>query len=105
MMENVAHMGPARADGSAIGPFTIFTWGPGTALAAAAKLKQLYGDVYVDVGRGWAVGVDGCDATLGGTQLTVHERFGRSEVNAVSSTGDRMSVPINDDGVGTVNLA
>ena len=43
MMENIAHGGPGP---NPIGPFTIFTWGNGAALEAAAKVWDNYGDAY-----------------------------------------------------------
>jgi hypothetical protein len=41
MMENQGHSG-----GDAIGNFTIFTWGNGSALAAAATVRDRFGDIY-----------------------------------------------------------
>jgi len=54
MMKDIVHGGPAPADGSALGPFTIFTWGNGAALATAATIRDLNGVIYVDTTRGAA---------------------------------------------------
>ncbi len=83
MMENIAHSGPAPADGSAIGPFTIFTWGNGAALATAAKIRDLYGDVYVRPGAGGtatAFGIDGCEASVKDHRLQVRDPYGRDRL-------------------------
>ena len=58
MMENIAHGGPGSEP---IGPFTIYTWGNGAALASYAKVRDLSGDLYIDV-EGLAFGIDGCSA-------------------------------------------
>src|SRR5262249_24846936 len=54
MMENQGH-----GEGDPIGTFTIFTWGNGSALAAAATVRDGYGDLYIDTFRARAFGVDG----------------------------------------------
>jgi len=96
MMENIAHGGPAPADGSAIGPFTIYTWGNGAALATAAKLRDLYGDLYIDTARKVAFGIDGCTAAMKGNTVNVSDRYGRSELTAVYANGTRRRVAIQD---------
>ena len=40
-----------------------FHWGTGSALTAAAILTERYGDLYVDSGRQWALGIDGNSVT------------------------------------------
>jgi len=94
MMENISHGGPAQADGSAIGEFTIFTWGNGAALASAAKIKDLYGDVYVDLGRKKAFGVDGCSAAWRENQVQVIARYGQEEIRVVFSDGKSRTLPL-----------
>ena len=103
MMENIAHGGPAPADGSAIGPFTIYTWGNGAALATAAKTRDLYGDVYVDVERAAAFGIDGCEARLREKTLTVRDRYDRSSLDVVFSDGRRRKLALAN-GEGTLVL-
>jgi hypothetical protein len=82
MMENVAHGGPGH---DPIGPFTIYTWGNGAALEAAAKVRDLFGDVYVDAARGRAFGIDGCTVT--GDEVV--DAYGRGELLVVRSDGAR----------------
>lgn len=96
MMENIAHGGPAPADGSAIGPFTIYTWGNGAALEAAAKIRDLYGDVYIDAARKQAFGIDGCTATVANGRVTISDRFNRPSLIVVRADGERATVKLTD---------
>ncbi len=101
MMENIAHGGPGT---EVIGPFTIFTWGNGAALAAAATVRDLYGDVYIDTARKAAFGVDGCEATVDGGTVRVRDRYGRASLTAAYADGGRREVPLQD-GRGEAPLA
>ena len=56
-MENISHGGPGSEP---IGPFTIYTWGNGAALATAADTLAAYGDAYIDTERNAGFGIDGC---------------------------------------------
>lgn len=103
MMENIAHSGPAPADGSAIGPFTIYTWGNGAALSAAVKVRDLYGEVYLDAKRRSAFGIDGCSAEIDGNELVIQDRYGRKEMGVVDDDGRRFQVPLRN-GVGRMPL-
>jgi hypothetical protein len=96
MMENIAHGGPGP---NPIGPFTIFTWGNGAAMEAAAKVHDLFGDVYVDVARGRAFGIDGCSVV--GTEVI--DAYGRDNLVVVRSTGERETVALKK-GRGRISL-
>jgi len=96
MMENIAHGGPAPADGSAIGPFTIYTWGNGSALAAAAKIHDRYGDVYIDTSRVRAFGIDGCEASTRGNRVLIRDRFGRDRLTVMYDDGTRRVIRMSD---------
>ncbi|MCC6427564.1 MAG: hypothetical protein IT435_12170 [Phycisphaerales bacterium] len=93
MMENIAHGGPGP---NAIGPFTIFTWGNGAALEAAAKVRDKYGDVYIDLDRRQAFGIDGCTAQSKDGAVVIEDRYARSDLLVVMSDGRRQSVAIKD---------
>ena len=95
MMENIAHGGPG---GDVIGPFTIFTWGNGAALAAAATVRDRYGDLYIDPARRTAFGVDGCEATVTASgSVEVRDRLGgRPRLTAVYPDGKRRTVELAD---------
>jgi hypothetical protein len=96
MMENIAHTGPAPADGSAIGPFTIYTWGNGAALATAAKIRDLYGDVYVDAERRQAFGLDGFQAEIDGSAIRIRDRFDRKSAVLMDSGGTTRTAELRD---------
>jgi hypothetical protein len=93
MMENIAHGGPGSEP---IGPFTIYTWGNGAALASYAKIRDLYGDVYLDLERRQAFGIDGCGATLDGDSLTILDPYGREELLLRDSAGGERTVELED---------
>ena len=56
--ENHAHFGIADPAGAGLVYFTIFDWGAGAAAAAAARILDRFGHVYVDRERGQAFHVD-----------------------------------------------
>lgn len=87
MMENQGH-----GDGDPIGPFTIFSWGNGSALAAAALVRERFGQVYLDRPRRRAFGIDGCHAELRGGRLRVEDFFARDSLVAVNERGERRLV-------------
>ncbi|MCC6699356.1 MAG: hypothetical protein IT365_27270 [Candidatus Hydrogenedentes bacterium] len=70
-MENYGHGGTASSEGEGIGPFTIFTWGNGAAAEARNRVRDHWGDVYVDRQRGMAFGIDSIDAALDNGKLTL----------------------------------
>jgi hypothetical protein len=100
-MENVAHGGP---DGHGIGPFTIFSWGNGAALASAALVRDRFGDVYVDAKRHSAFGINGCEAEIQGRMVAVRERYGRKSLGVVYADGQRREVALSPTGTGEVPL-
>lgn len=57
-MENYAHDARPSAEGGGIGPFTIYDWGNGAACEARNRVRDHYGDVYIDLERGQAFGLD-----------------------------------------------
>jgi hypothetical protein len=100
MMENIAHGGPGP---DPIGPFTIFTWGNGAALEAAARIADAYGDVYLDQERQHAFGLDGCTARIQENVLTIEDRYRRAALTLTTSAGDRHKIALQD-GQATVSL-
>ncbi|NUP09564.1 MAG: hypothetical protein HOW73_26260 [Polyangiaceae bacterium] len=90
MMENQGHSG-----GDPIGTFTIFTWGNGSGLATAAKVHDLYGDVFIDVPRARALAVDVTSAEIRGPEVHVHDRYERPQIVAVWSDGRRHVVQLS----------
>jgi hypothetical protein len=92
-MENIMHGGPGP---DAIGPFTIFTWGNGAALEAAARIHDGYGEVYLDVRRKQAFGLDGCSAHIEGDTLHVRDNYVRDTLTVVTSDGRRHKVTLRE---------
>jgi hypothetical protein len=103
MMENIAHTGPAPADGSAIGPFTIFTWGNGAAVESACKIHDLYGQVYIDTDRHAAFGIDGCTVLVSGNTVDINDHFGRESLIVRFATGRSKTVSL-EDGKATISI-
>jgi hypothetical protein len=103
MMENIAHGGPGT---DVIGPFTIFTWGNGAALAAAATVRDRFGDVFVDTARGVAFGIDGCTVT-GKTKdtVTLRDRYNRTAFTVVYANGKRQTLPMTKGQDAVVSLS
>ena len=62
-MENYGHGGAAGDDGEGIGEFTIYDWGNGAAAEARNRIRDHYGDVYLDPARGLGFGVDSVRVT------------------------------------------
>jgi hypothetical protein len=71
-MENYGHGGRTSAAGEGMGVFTIYDWGNGAAAEAATRIRDHWGDVFVDRGRRQAFGLDRIDAewTAAGVRLT-----------------------------------
>jgi len=85
MMENISHGGPGSEP---IGPFTIYTWGNGAALATAAEVLDRYGQVYVDQEREEAFGVDGCAVEATEEGYRVRDPYGRQAIRVRRSSGE-----------------
>jgi len=56
--ENYGHSGTDRLAG-----VTGLHWGTGSSVVSIHLITNAYGDAYVDVGKGWGVGIDGCRIT------------------------------------------
>lgn len=92
-MENFAHGGTSGTDG--IGVFTIFDWGCGSAAASAAMVKATFGDIYVDIDRKQAFGINGCEATWEQEQIRILETVGKTRpVKVVFSDGRTLDVQL-----------
>jgi hypothetical protein len=57
-MENYGHTGRVSAQGEGIGEFTIYDWGNGAAAEARNRIRDHFGDVYVDRERKQAFSID-----------------------------------------------
>lgn len=72
-MENYGHGGTASREGEGIGPFTIFSWGNGAAAEARNRIRDHWGDVYVDRTRGKAFGIDSVAVELHDGELRLED--------------------------------
>ena len=91
MMENYGHPGVTTPDGVGVGRFSIYDWGSGTAAAAFARIREHYGDVYVDAARGRAFAVNGLAvSTDAGQSAYTIQNPGSTDRNVrlVRSTGE-----------------
>jgi hypothetical protein len=57
-MENYGHGGRTSSEGEGMGVFTIYDWGNGAAAEAAMRIRDHFGDVYIDGERGVGFGID-----------------------------------------------
>ncbi len=58
MMENYGHCGKTSAEGEGMGTFTIYDWGNGAAAEARNRIRDHFGDVYIDRARQRGFGID-----------------------------------------------
>ncbi len=96
-MENISHGGPGSEP---IGPFTIFTWGNGAALATAAKALDTYGDAYIDAARGVGFGIDGCRVDMRDGTYVVRDPYRRERLRV--RMGDTVRELDASDGVAEI---
>ena len=75
--ENWAHVGFLDAPGGVSG----IHWGQGSAVVAAELLRGQYGDIYLDRGRQWGIGINGC------TVESLRFEKGRIDIKAVTTFG------------------
>jgi hypothetical protein len=61
MMENYAHGSRTSPEGMGIGTFTIYDWGNGAASEARNRIRDHFGDVYIDRPRLTGFGIDSVD--------------------------------------------
>jgi hypothetical protein len=87
-MENYGHIGQTSPEGMGMGSFTIYDWGNGAAAEARNRIRDHYGDAYIDRVRGHAFGLDsiGVRAEGGGYVLTDLTGTGR-EIHIVFEDG------------------
>ncbi len=95
-MENFGHGGTASEEGEGIGPFTIFSWGNGAAAEARNRIRDHWGDVYVDRKRGGAFGIDSINAKLRDSELVLEDR---------AYTPRTIRIVFEDDTSRTINLS
>lgn len=58
-MENYGHSGRTSPEGIGIGNFTIYDWGNGAAAEAFNRIRDHFGDIFIDRTRGRAFAING----------------------------------------------
>jgi hypothetical protein len=84
--ENYAHGGEDIAAGA-----SGFDWGTGSGLTAAARMLDLFGDLWIDVEGGWALGIDAivvteCSSNGSVWHLTTHAPFAHTDTVTVKGS-------------------
>jgi len=107
MPENFAHAGRNGTYGR-----SDTDWGEAGALTASAYITKHFGDVYLDIPRKQAFGINGCrviklNETAKTVKLTIKEELGYShEIVIQTNTGERFtrSLMANETGVYEIDL-
>lgn len=100
MMENYAHGGSTRPEDNPMGEFTIYDWGNGAAAEARNRIRDHYGDVYVDTARGTAFGIDSIAVEKAGASYRLKDLANTPRrVLIVTSDGQRAAVDLNSEAV------
>lgn len=95
-MENYGHIGFASPEGGGIGSFTIYDWGNGAAAEARNRIRDHYGDVFVDRERGLAFGIDSLDARMSDDTVVITDQTGMERtVRVVFDDGTIQDVPLD----------
>jgi hypothetical protein len=94
-MENYGHTGRVSAQGEGIGEFTIYDWGNGAASEARNRIRDHFGDVYIDRRRGQAFSIDSVAIQKEGDQYQlVNPSTSNREVAVVYADGTRLTVAL-----------
>ena len=97
-MENYGHIGSTRPEDNPMGEFTIYDWGNGAAAEARNRIRDHFGDVYVDLARGSAFGIDGITAQVSGAAVKLSDRTNAErDVCVVFSDGRRQTLHFNKE--------
>lgn len=97
-MENYAHGGSARAQDNPMGEFTIYDWGNGAAAEARNRIRDHFGDVYIDIARGQGFGIDGIAVEKADAGYRLRDRAGTArDVLVVFSDGRRQSLRLDGE--------
>ncbi len=94
-MENYGHTGYATPAGGGIGPVTIYDWGNGAAAEARTRVRDHFGDVYIDRARGHAFGID---------SIRAHEEEGAFVIVDEASADRNIKVVFEDRSSRVVRL-
>jgi hypothetical protein len=95
-MENYGHGGATGPEGEGVGEFTIFTWGNGAAAEARNRIRDHFGDVYVDRKRKLGFGIDSVAVKVTDTAVTLEDMAGKPRtLRVVFEDGAARDVELN----------
>ncbi|RMH57041.1 MAG: hypothetical protein D6679_07920 [Candidatus Hydrogenedentota bacterium] len=102
-MENFGHFGILTPPEKGIGNFTLYDWGPGSACKAWCRIRDHYGDAYVDLGRNRAFGINSVSVDLDKRNILVRDASvgtdGRSrDIKVVFSDGKERNIELPREG-------
>jgi hypothetical protein len=96
-MENYGHGGRTSPEGEGMGVFTIYDWGNGAASEAAMRILDHYGDVYIDLERNIAFGIDKIKVQRISDEWELKNETGKQRtIRVVFSDGSSREIRITD---------
>jgi hypothetical protein len=106
-MENYGHVGRVSQEGEGIGEFTIYDWGNGAAAEARNRIRDHFGDAYIDRRRGHAFGIDSVAIKREGDRYVLSDASdadGDRDVRVVFEDGTAASVRLGPGGTAEVPM-
>lgn len=95
-MENYGHVGFASPEGGGVGEFTIYDWGNGAAAEARNRIRDHYGDVYIDRKRGQGFGIDSVGVVVDGNTYRLTDQTGTGrEIRVAFDDGTTRDVQLD----------
>ncbi len=107
-MENYGHTGTTSPDGIGVGEFTIYDWGNGAAAEAFNRIRDHYGDLYIDHMRQRAFAINGVTATheqAEGEYTVTNLASSNRELRIVTDQGERRHIQLDANAVARIKLS
>jgi hypothetical protein len=96
-MENYGHGGVTSPEGQGVGTFTIYDWGNGAASEARNRIRDHYGDVYLDRARKMGFGIDSVAVRITADRAVLRDLAGvPRDVRVVFDDGSSRTVRLED---------
>ncbi len=98
-MENYGHIGRTSPDGIGVGEFTIYDWGNGAAAEAFNRIRDHFGDLYIDRTRQRAFAINGVTVAggdeNGGKMVVTNLASSARELRVVTEGGESRQLQVN----------
>ena len=105
-MENYGHIGSTRPEDNPMGEFTIYDWGNGAASEARNRIRDHFGDVYIDLARRAAFPLDALTAEITPAGCVLKDRASTPRpIQIVYSDGRKETVDLNGEATLTLTPA